>query len=118
MELLAEHRQQDIVVDVVEAPFDVSLDEPAGSRPGSCHLAQGGVTTPVGPKAVGMVGKLRLVVGFQNHPDDLLQQLVRPCWYAQGAGLAVRLGNVDPSHRRPSESLITQGVDDAVDFGQ
>ena len=29
MERLAEHRQQYLVVDVVEAPFDVALDEPA-----------------------------------------------------------------------------------------
>ena len=101
MEFLAEHRQQNLMVDVVKASFDVSLNKPAGTVPGGGHLAQGGVTTPVGPKAEGVVGKLRLVVGFQNHPDDLLQQLVRPCWYAQGAGRAVRLGNVDPSHRRP-----------------
>ena len=118
MELLSEHRQQDIVVDVVKAPFDVALDEPADTCPVGGHVAQGSVAPPVGPKAVGAVGKLRLVVGFQNHPDDLLQQLVRPCRYAQGAGLAVRLGNVDPSHRRPPEPLVAQGFDDAVDFRQ
>ena len=89
MELLVEHRQQDIVVDVVKAPLDVSLDEPADTSPVGGHVAQGGVAPPVGPKAVGAVGKLRLIVGFQNHPDDLLQQLIRPRRYAQGAGLAV-----------------------------
>ena len=118
MEPLAEHRQQYLVVDVVEAPFDVALDEPADTGPVGRHVAQGGVATPAGPKAMGTVGKLRLVVGFQNHPDDLLQQLVRPCRYAQSAGLAVRLGNVDPSHRRPPEPLVAQGFDDAVDFRQ
>ena len=106
------------MVDVVEAPLDVSLDEPADTGPVSDHLAQSGVAPPVGPEAVGMVGELRLVVGFQNHPDDLLKQLVRPRRYAQGAGIAVRLGNVHPSHRRPSEPLVTKLVDDAVDFRQ
>ena len=86
MELLSEHRQQDIVVYVVEAPFDVTLDKPADTSPVGGHVAQGGVTPPTGPKAMGAVGKLRLVVGFQNHPDDLLQQLVRPRRYGPRRG--------------------------------
>ena len=39
MELLTEHGQQYIVVDVVEAPLDVALDEPAGTTPEVDHFA-------------------------------------------------------------------------------
>ena len=118
MELFSEHRQHDLVVDVVEAPFDIPFDKPADTGPVCNHVAQGGVAPPVGPKAVGMVGELRFVVGFQNHPDDLLQQLVRPRRYAQGTGSPIWFGKVDPSHWRPPEPLITKLVDDAVDFHQ
>ena len=40
---------------------------------------------PIGPKAVGVGGKLRFAVGLQNQPDDLLQQLVRPSRNERGA---------------------------------
>ena len=38
-EFLAEYRQHDFVVDVVEAPFDVSLNEPSDSMPVVDHVA-------------------------------------------------------------------------------
>ena len=38
VDLLTDDSQQDAVVDVVEAPFDVSLDEPLRSRPAVDHV--------------------------------------------------------------------------------
>ena len=83
VDLLAEDRQQDRVVDVVKASFDVTLDEPLRALPVLGDVLQRGVTAQTGPEAVGVVAELRLVVRLQDGAHHLLQQLVRPCGNAR-----------------------------------
>ena len=66
------------MVERPEAVGDVALDEPGCPVPVVSDLQQGRVAPAAGPEPVGAVGELRLVVGLQQEPDDLLQQLVRP----------------------------------------
>lgn len=76
------------------------------------------MATPFGSETVGVVAKLWLKVGFEDGSDDLLQQLVAPRWNAQGAlcgGLL--LGDVGAPCWCPSVSLVSEGVDEMVDFG-
>src|SRR6266511_4516170 len=111
MDVLRQNRQQDLVVDAVEAAGEVALDEPRRSTPCIRNLAQRCVATPIRSEAVGAVGELRLVVGLQDHPDDLLQQFVRPGRNAERSYLPVRLGNVCPSDWRPTIPLAAKCFD-------
>src|SRR5262249_60118429 len=72
VDLLAEDRQQDVSVDVVEAPLDVALDEPLRTGPGVGYRGQRRMTAASWPEAVGRVGELRLVVGVQKGAHYLL----------------------------------------------
>ena len=44
VDLLAEDRQHDLVIDVVEEPLDIPLDEPPGPDPGLLDLEFHGAT--------------------------------------------------------------------------
>src|SRR3989304_2487919 len=102
------------MVDVVKAPLDVSLDKPLCPCPPSSYLGQCRVAASSGAEAVGAVGELRLVVGFQDHPENLLEQLVRPRRDAERALLPARFGNAHPSCGRPPIALMTAGGDERV----
>ncbi len=56
VDLLAEDRQQDLVVDVVETSFDITLDEPLRALPVLGDVLQRGVTAQPRPEAVGVAG--------------------------------------------------------------
>jgi len=73
VDLLAEGRQQDRVVDVVEEPLDISLDEPFGPDPGLTDLGQGRVAASARAEAVRARRELRLEVRFQEGTYPFLQ---------------------------------------------
>jgi hypothetical protein len=58
VDLLAERRAQDLVVQAAEAAGDVTLDEQGGSGPGVSHLPQRGVAALPRAEPVGPVGKV------------------------------------------------------------
>ena len=66
VDLLAQDRQQDLMVQTVEAcAMSPSMNQ-ARALPRRGRLAQRGVAPAAGPEAVGVVGELRLVVGLQD----------------------------------------------------
>src|SRR2546428_3077407 len=70
--------QQNLMVNTVIASGNIPFDKPGTPMPRMVKLRQRRVTTTVRTEAMGMSGKLRLIVSLQNEPDDLLQQLIRP----------------------------------------
>src|SRR6266851_35562 len=119
VDLLAEDRQHDRVVQTVEAGGDVSLHEPGSTRPRPLDLLKGRVAPSAWPKPVRARGELRLEVGLQDQADDFLQQLVRPDGNAERALLGrVLLLDVDAPGWRPSVALEAQGLDDRIDVRQ
>ncbi len=116
MDLLAEDRQQDRMVDVVKAPFDITLDEPDRHSPGDEDLAQCRVASAPRAKAVRLGGELRLVVCLQDGAHDLLQQFVRPSRDAERTEFTSFLRDVGPPDGGPSMALVPQPVDDRIDL--
>ena len=55
---------QDVVVDVVETPFDVALHKPADAGEGFLYLRQGGMTAFSGPKTMRCALKGRFIDAF------------------------------------------------------
>src|SRR5262249_31079600 len=104
-----------LVADVVEAPLDVTFDEPLRTRPEAEEVAECRVTPPPRPEAVGPVAELRLVIRVQDGPHHLLQQLVRPAGDAQRTQLPSFLRYVRPPCGRPSIPLPPESVDDVRD---
>src|SRR5262249_49759853 len=98
--------QQDLVIDIVETSFDVTLDEPLGPVPHPLDTLQGGVAPAPRPETEGVVGELRFVVRLQNGADHILQELIRPCRDAERPRLPIPLRDVDPTHRGPSIALM------------
>lgn len=85
VEPLAEDRQQDRVVDVIEASFDISFDEPFRTLPTIVDGLQGGPAAAIRSEAVRGRAELRLAVCFQDGTHDFLQQFVLPDWDAERA---------------------------------
>jgi hypothetical protein len=116
--LLAEDAQQHLVVEVVEAPLDVRLDEPGGPVPGPVDLRQRRVATAARPKAVGAVGELRVVERLQDQADAFLEQLVRPGREAEWAQRPVPFRDMHAPDGRPAIPLLAEQGDDPVDRRQ
>lgn len=65
MDLLAEDRQQDLVVQAAEAVGDVPFDEPGRPGPGVIYLPQSGMAAAAGTKPMRAAGERRFVVRLQ-----------------------------------------------------
>src|SRR5262245_38008552 len=80
---------------------------------------QGRVSPSTGPETMATVpkgGTLRAVVDrFEDHVDDLLDDLVPRGWDAERPHLAVCLGDIFPSRRLELETLVSQGRHDVLD---
>jgi hypothetical protein len=76
MDLFSKECHQQVVIDGVEAPFDVSFDIPPGSCPGFTDRGQGSVASSVWPETVGLLRKLWVVIGFQNGAYHFLYELI------------------------------------------
>jgi hypothetical protein len=108
-----------VVIDFVEAGFYIPFDDPRHTRPLGPELMQGRVSPSTGPEAMATVpkgGTLRAVVDrFEDHVDDLLDDLVPRGWDAERPHLAVGLGDVFPPRRLEWETLVSQGRHDVLD---
>ena len=70
------------------------------------------------PEAEAERAELRLVVGLQDEPDRLLDQLVGPGGDAQRTRLAILLGDVDPPDGLPAPIIVPQELADCLDLLQ
>ena len=87
-----------MVVDVVEASFDVALHKPADASKGILYLRQGGVAAFSRPKTMRCALKDRFIDTFQNHADGFLHQFVVCRGDTQWPqSFSAFLGNVLPS---------------------
>src|SRR5579871_1724771 len=75
-DMLAQNRQQDRMVNVVETAANISLDKPLRPGPVPLDFHQSRMTTTFWTEAMRMLGKLRLEVGFQKGADHFLQQFI------------------------------------------
>src|SRR5438034_1623692 len=62
VDVLSQCLEHDPTVKPIEAPGNITLDEPGGPSPGNRHLAQSGVAAPARTKTVRTRRELRLVV--------------------------------------------------------
>jgi len=76
VDTLSQRRQQDIMVQTVEAGGDITLDQPRRAGPIIVDFPQRRMTAASAPEAMGMGAELRLEVGLQGQPEDFLQQLI------------------------------------------
>jgi hypothetical protein len=53
------------MIDIIEAAFDVSFDEPFGPCPGFVYLGEGRMASPLRSETVGSVRKLGFVICFK-----------------------------------------------------
>jgi hypothetical protein len=118
VDLVAEDRQQDVVVYIVETTFDITLDGPLRALPVPGDVLQCGVTAQPGSETVGMGVELRLVVGLQEAAYDFLQQFVGPSRHAEGAHLPVGFRDEHPPDRGPAVAFMTDVVDERLDLLQ
>ena len=117
VDLLSQNRQQDLMVKSVETLADISFYEPGCASPRVVNFQQSSMTSVFWTKTMGMVRELRLVIGIQDRPNDLLEQLIGPCWKSERALFhRAFLLNVHAPHRRPSKALMTQRVNGCLDF--
>jgi len=71
---------QHLMRELVEELGHIQLDEPRRSYPAVVDLLQCGVAAMAAPKPVRVGRELRVIVGVQDQPEHLLQQLIGPGW--------------------------------------
>jgi hypothetical protein len=57
-------------------PLDITFNNPRRSGPGPVDLGQSRVASSGPSKSVGVLRKLRVVIGFQDGAYDFLQQFI------------------------------------------
>src|SRR4030088_3049869 len=119
MNVLPKCLHHDRVIQRVEAGGDVSPYEVGGSYPLVIALREGRVTSPLWAKSMRMRAELRLKVGRENESNDFLKQLIRPGGHPQGTQFVrAFLLDVNASNRGPSIALVSQELNDGVNFAQ
>src|SRR3954447_20795911 len=98
---------------MIEAAFDIALDEPLHASPFLGDLPQRRVATPPLAEAVGVVAEPWFVIGIEQEADGFLHELIRPRGQTERALLAVFLRDVRPPRRRPSVGFLAQDANDA-----
>ena len=116
MDPFTEYSQQHFMRNVVETPFDVSLNKPLHSRPAALHAAERGVATTIGTEPVGAHRKLWFEVRVQNGAHDLLQQLIGPGRQAERAQCPILFRDMHASDRCPSKAFMAEFVNEAIDL--
>ena len=89
MDAFRQNFHHDVVVNIVEEAFDVSLYKPLHPGKTGLDLAQGRVAASAGAEPMGLVGKPALIDGLEQQPDTLLHQLVIEGGNAQGTQFSV-----------------------------
>ena len=104
-----------MMVNMVKAPFDVSLHEPFNPCKILLHILERSMTTPFGAEPVGCVQKSRLIDTLQYHMDDLLHQLIVEGRNTEGTLFAVGLGDICPAGRGRLVAEILQFCNQRID---
>lgn len=112
---LAKDANHDIVVNIVEESFNVTLNKPLASGKAILNHPQSCVTTSVRPKAMGGVLKAVLIDGFQQHTDNFLYQLVVNGRNTQRTEFSILLRDICPSGRFGLVGFVFQGCNKPVD---
>jgi hypothetical protein len=95
---LCEQLEQYLMVDVVEEPRYIDLDQPLDAGPDAANGVQCGVTGAPRSESMTMFREHRLINPFKDASDHLLHQAVVDRWDTKRTQFAVGLGNVDPAH--------------------
>ena len=103
------------MVNMVKAPFDVSLHEPFNPCKILLHILERSMTTPFGAEPVGCVQKSRLIDTLQYHMDDLLHRLIVEGRNTEGTLFAVGLGDICPAGRGRLVAEILQFCNQRID---
>lgn len=74
---------------MIEAAFDIALDEPLHASPFLGDLPQRRMATPPLAEAVGVVAEPWFVIGIEQEADGFLHELIRPCGQTKRALLAI-----------------------------
>ena len=116
VDVFAEDREHDLVVETPETIGEVTLDEPGCPGPVGRHFGQRRVAAPAGTETVGTGGEPRLVARLQQQPHYLADELVRPRRQPQRPQLPpMLLRDVDAACGREPVALVTHRIDDAAD---
>ncbi len=65
---------------MIEASFDISLDQPRGTLELLMDLSESRMATPSSTEAVRAIAEAWFVVRFQDHTQDFLDQLFGKIW--------------------------------------
>jgi TnpA family transposase len=76
------------------------------------------MATALWAESVRTVTKLRLVICFQDKPNHLLYQFVRPAWDGDWPFLTVRFGYIDSAGGLPVIVAISELLDDGIYSGE
>lgn len=106
------------MVDVVKEALDIAFNEPPGAGKASLNLHQRRMTASPRPETAGAILKIILIDAFQDHPDDLLHQLVIEALDPQWTELAILFRNVDSPGRFGLVAFVPQRVNQSVDPAQ
>lgn len=103
------------MVNMVKAPFDVSLHEPFNPCKILLYILERCMAAPFGAEPVGCVQESWLIDTFQYHTDNLLYQLIVEGRNTEGTLFAVGLGNICPTGRGRLVTEIFQSGNQRVD---
>ena len=102
-----------MVVEAVEARFDVTFHEPHRTFEIDVNMLESGVAATPWPETMGVWREIGFIYTFKNHADNFLHQLVRCGRDAQRPFLAaVFLGDVLPSGRMRLIAVVFERCDD------
>ena len=116
VDFLSEYRYQDLMIDVIEKPFDISFDEPFRTVPGVEYFPQRGMASSSWPETMRVGAELRLVVCVQYGSHHFLQHLIGPRRDAEWSQFSILLGDVNSADREPSISFLAEECDDVLDL--
>ena len=92
--LVRQHREQELMIEVVEKPLDIHVYGYLHPIPVALDVRECGVTRPSWPESMRPCGKDRFIDAFQEKTDHLLDQFVVSGGYAEWAEFAIRFRDV------------------------
>lgn len=103
------------MVNMVKAPFDVSLHEPFNPCKILLHILECCMAAPLRAESVGCVQESWLIDALQYHTDNLLYQLIVEGRNTEGTLFAVGLGDICPAGRGRLVAEIFQPGNQRID---
>lgn len=111
----AQDVDQCMMVNMVKAPLNVTLDKPFDPSKILLHMLECRMTTPFWAKAVGCIQESRLVDTLQYHANHFLYQFIVEGGYTKGTLFAIGLGDICPAGRGGLVSEISQLSNQRID---